>query len=536
LERERLLGRLRSERFDLLVIGGGATGCGIALDAAARGLRAALVEREDFGSGTSSRSTKLIHGGVRYLELAFKRLDRVQYRLVRDALAERSILLRIAPHLTHWLPLFTPLYRTYQLPYYWIGLKLYDALAGEAGGIPSRFVSSREARARFPQVKTEGLRGGVLYGDGQFDDARMNVALALTAIEQGAAVANYVEVVGLVHRDGRVIGAAVQDRVGGGAWEIEARGVINASGPWSDRVRRMEDASAEPILQVSSGAHIVVDGTFSIPEAGLLIPKTEDGRVLFVLPWLGHTLIGTTDDSASPDEPPIAGDEAVEYLLRHANRYLTRRVERADIRAAWAGLRPLIRDPRATDTAGLARDHVIVQGPGGMITIGGGKWTTYRKMAQDGVDFAIRHAGLEAAAPCRTASLPLVGAEGFDPANAKLLETRSSLEADVAQHLLRAYGGRAEQVAGLLAQVGSARLAAGHPILEAEVVWAVRHELAQTALDVLARRTRLAFLDQAATKAALPRVVELLGGELGWDGARRRRELAEVLERIEKGI
>jgi glycerol-3-phosphate dehydrogenase len=211
-------------------------------------------------------------------------------------------------------------------------------------------------------------------------------------------------------------------------------------------------------------------------------------------------------------------------------------VERADIRAAWAGLRPLIRDPRATDTAGLARDHVIVQGPGGMITIGGGKWTTYRKMAQDGVDFAIRHAGLEAAAPCRTASLPLVGAEGFDPANAKLLETRNSLEADVAQHLLRAYGGRAEQVAGLLAQVGSARLAAGHPILEAEVVWAVRHELAQTALDVLARRTRLAFLDQAATKAALPRVVELLGGELGWDGARRRRELAEVLERIEKGI
>ena len=536
MERERLLGRLRSEHFDLLVIGGGATGCGIALDAAARGLKVALVEREDFGSGTSSRSTKLIHGGVRYLELAFKRLDRVQYRLVRDALAERSILLQIAPHLTKWLPLFTPLYRTYQLPYYWTGLKLYDALAGTAGGVPSRFVSGREARARFPQVKSEGLRGGVLYGDGQFDDARMNVSLALTAIEQGAAVANYVEVVGLVQREGRTLGAAVQDQVSGGSWEIEARGVINASGPWSDRVRRMEDASAEPILQVSSGAHIVVDGTFSMPEAGLLIPKTEDGRVLFVLPWLGHILIGTTDEAASPDGPPTAGDAAIEYLLRHANRYLTRRVERADIRAAWAGLRPLIRDPRATDTAGLARDHVIVQGPSGMITIGGGKWTTYRKMAQDAVDYAIRQANLSPAAPCRTASLPLVGAEGFDPAKAKLLETRNSLEADVAQHLSRAYGGRAEQLTGLLAEFGSARLAAGHPFLEAEVVWAARPELAQTALDVLARRTRVAFLDQAAAKAALPRVVELLAAELNWDGARQRRERVEALARIEEGV
>ncbi len=536
MEREQLLERLRAERFDLLVIGGGATGCGIALDAAARGLQVALVEREDFGSGTSSRSTKLVHGGVRYLELAFKRLDRVQYRLVRDALAERSILLRIAPHLTRWLPLFTPLYRTYQIPYYWTGLKLYDALAGEAGGIPSRFVSKREARARFPQVKTEGLRGGVLYSDGQFDDARMNVTLALTAIDQGAAVANYVEVVGLVQRDGRIIGAAVQDRVSGGNWEIEARSVINASGPSSDRVRRMEDASAQPILQVSSGAHIVVDGKFSMPEAGLLIPKTEDGRVLFVLPWLGHTLIGTTDEAASPDEPPTAGDEAVEYLLRHANRYLSRGIERADIKAAWAGLRPLIRDPRATDTAGLARDHVIVEGRGGLITIGGGKWTTYRKMAQDAVDYAIQHAGLEAAAPCRTASLPLVGAEGFDPASAAQIGSRHALDAEVDQHLLRAYGSRAEQVAGLLTQVGSARLAAGHPFLEAEVVWAARHELAQTALDVLARRTRLAFLDQAAAKAALPRVVELLAAELDWDGGRRRRELAEGLERIEKGI
>jgi len=273
-----------------------------------------------------------------------------------------------------------------------------------------------------------------------------------------------------------------------------------------------------------------------MPEAGILIPKTEDGRVLFVLPWLGHTLIGTTDEEASPAEPPTAGGAAIEYLLRHANRYLTRQIERTDIKATWAGLRPLIRDPRATDTAGLARDHVIVESPGGMITIGGGKWTTYRKMAQDAVDFAIRKANLSPAAPCRTASLPLIGAEGFDPANAKLLETRNSLDADVAQHLSRAYGGRAEQVAGLLAQVGSARLAAGLPFLEAEVVWAVRHELAQTALDVLARRTRVAFVDQAAAKAALPKVVELLAAELDWDTERQRRETVDALGRLQRGL
>jgi len=280
----------------------------------------------------------------------------------------------------------------------------------------------------------------------------------------------------------------------------------------------------------------VVDGTFSIPEAGLLIPKTEDGRVLFVLPWLGHTLIGTTEEPARPDEPPTAGGAAIEYLLRHANRYLSRRIQQADIKAAWAGLRPLIRDPRATDTAGLARDHVIVEGPGGMITIGGGKWTTYRKMAQDAVDYAISHTGLEAGAPCRTASLLLVGAEGFDPAGAEQIETRYALDADVAQHLLRAYGSRADQVANLLAEVGSARLAAGHPFLLAEVVWAARQELAQTALDVLARRTRLAFLDQAAAKAALPKVVELLAAELNWDGDRQRRERVDALKRIETGI
>jgi len=533
VERERLLQRLKAERFDLLVIGGGATGCGIALDAAARGLQVALVEREDFGSGTSSRSTKLIHGGVRYLEMAVKRLDRVQFHLVSDALRERSILLRIAPHLTSWLPLFTPLYRAWDIPYYWAGLKLYDALARGASPAPSRYVSSREARTRFPRVRPNGLRGGVLYLDGQFDDARMNVALALTAIAHGAAAANYVEVVGLAQRDGRAVSAEVRDCLGGSTWEIEARAIVNATGPWSDQVRRMEQAGARPLLQVSSGAHLVVDQTFWPSKAGLLIPRTEDGRVVFVLPWLGHTLIGTTEEQASPDLAPTAGAEAIDYLLRHANQYLTHQVRPTDVKASWAGLRPLVGDPGKSDTAGLARDHVIVESSGGMITIAGGKWTTYRKMAQDTVDFAVRRAALETAGPCRTSFLELTGAEGLAQSSADLLGSRFGLDPAAAKHLLRAYGGRAVQV---LEQGSSARLTPGHPVVEAEVVWAARQELAQTALDVLARRTRLAFVDHAAARAALPRVIELLAPELGWDKARRDREMRETAEVVERGL
>jgi glycerol-3-phosphate dehydrogenase len=519
--------------FDLLVIGGGATGCGVALDAASRGLRCALVEREDFGSGSSSRSTKLVHGGVRYLEQAVRRLDRAQFRLVREALRERSILLRNAPHLTAWLPLFLPFYRWRDLPYYGAGLKLYDLLAGGAAAAPSRYLSARESGRRFPGVRAEGLRGGMQYLDGQFDDARLNLALALTAIDHDAAVANYVEVVGFAQQGGKTAAAVVRDRLGEATWEIEARAIVNACGPWSDQLRRLERSDEDALLQVSSGAHLVVDRSFWPSEAGLLIPRTEDGRVLFVLPWLGHTLIGTTEEPGSPEVAPAAGEQAIAYLLRHANLVLSRPVTRADVKAAWAGLRPLVGAPGRGGTAALARDHLIVHSPGGMITITGGKWTTYRRMAEEAVDYAVQQAGLAAAGPCRTADLPLAGAGGHATAGADGGSWSAGLEPEVARHLRRAYGGRAEQV---LAQGSTGRLAPGHPMIEAEVTWAARQELAQTALDVLARRTRLAFLDQSAAKAALPRVIDLLAREFGWDEQRRARELAEAGERIERGL
>jgi glycerol-3-phosphate dehydrogenase len=510
------------EPFDLLVIGGGATGTGVALDAVSRGLRVALVDRDDLSSGTSSRSTKLIHGGVRYLEKAVKHFDRSQFRLVRDALRERAVLIRNAPHLAHPLPLVTPLYEWLQVPYFLTGLKLYDALAGKANLAPSRFVDAREAKQRFPMLREEGLRGGVVYYDGQFDDARMNVAIALSAAERGVVVATHAEVTALHHEGGRVRGATVRDRLGDAEIEVAARAVVNAAGPFVDGVRRLDDPGAEPMLTASSGIHIVLDARFSPPGTGLLIPETEDGRVLFLLPWQGATLVGTTDRPAAIEPHPRAAEDDIEYVLRHVNQTFAAPIARSDVRSAWSGLRPLVTDPAASDTAGASRDHVVHVASSGLVTIAGGKWTTYRRMAIDAVDAAVAAAGLQAG-PSATEDLRLAGAERFDASGAGALQERG-FEADVARHLHLAYGDRAGTVAALAEEGYGARLATGHPYLEAEVVHAARAEFAATSVDVLARRLRLGMLDAAATRAATDRVSELLAAELGWDDARRRRE------------
>src|SRR5690606_24529598 len=354
--------RLATESFDVLVIGGGATGAGTALDAASRGLKVALVERSDFAAGTSSRSTKLVHGGVRYLEQAVKHADRSQFSLVREALRERAVLLRNAPHLARPLPLLTPIYGALELPYYFTDLKLYDMLAGKANLAPSRLLGRPEAAERFPMLKRDGLRGAVEYHDGQFDDARMNVTLALTAAEHGAVVTNHAEVVSLVQRGGRVAGAA--------------RVVVSATGPFADAIRRRDDPDAPDMLKTSAGVHVVLPARFSPPDTGLLIPRTEDGRVLFLLPWLGHTLVGTTDNPAPVEADPVASDADVEYILRHVRRYFDLPVEAADVLSAWSGLRPLV-EPEAGGgegkaTARLSRDHVIATSGSGLVTVTGG--------------------------------------------------------------------------------------------------------------------------------------------------------------------
>ncbi|SFD33419.1 FAD-dependent oxidoreductase [Tropicimonas isoalkanivorans] len=533
--RSETLSRLRGDGpFDVLVIGGGATGCGIAVDAATRGLRTALVERHDFAEGTSSRSTKLVHGGVRYLEAAVKRLDRDQYKLVRDALHERGAFLHNAPHLSRPLPLITPIYSWWQVPYVFAGLKMYDLLSGKMNIGHSKLISAKVAKQRFPMLKSKGLKACVLYYDGQFVDVRMATTLAMTAERAGAVVANHVTVSALVHDDaGKLAGATVTDSLTGESWEVAAKTVINATGPFADAIRKMDDPVAQPILKVSSGVHILLDGSFVPPDGGILIPQTDDGRVLFILPWEGQAIVGTTDTECSVVEHPEVTEADITYLLDYVRRYFDISVGPDDVRSAWAGIRPLVFDPDAKDTATLARDHIILEDPSGLITISGGKWTTYRLMAEQAVDRAVRAGGFEAAGKSRTHDKKLLGGEAYRADGAAVLSDSFGLDEDVAAHLNHSYGDRAAEVA-VLGRDNQllGRLAAGHPYIEAEALFAVRNEAAVRAIDVIARRMTLALVDKVAALVAVPRVIEIIAPELGWDGARRAREAALANERL----
>lgn len=502
MSRPQLLDRLfhAPEPWDIVVIGGGATGMGIAVDAATRGYRVALVEQHDFGKGTSSRSTKLVHGGVRYLAQG-------NLSLVREALHERGLLRQNAPHLVHDLPFVIPCYRWGERPYYGIGLKLYHWLAGKLAFGPTRWLSRAETLRRLPGVKPEGLRGGVVYSDGQFDDARLLINLATTAINAGAVVLNYVRAVRLLRDDaGKLTGVMVQDQETGAQAELAARAVINATGPFCDEVRHLDDPAAPPLLARSQGAHLVLDRSFLPAACALMVPKTSDGRVLFAIPWHGHTLIGTTDVpiEGAPLEPvPLA--EEIEFILETAGQYLAKKPTRADILAQFAGIRPLVKAGRAKNTAALSRDHTIHFDPSGLVTITGGKWTTYRNMAEDCVNRLIAHHQVEAKGNCITQTLKV---HGSDPAAERFGP-------------LAVYGADAPaiQTLGQEHPEWQMPLHPDLPYCAAEVVWAARAEQARTVEDVLARRTRALFLNARAAVAMAPRVAELLAAELGRDAA-----------------
>jgi glycerol-3-phosphate dehydrogenase len=503
--------------FDLLVIGGGATGLGIALDAATRGLKVALVERQDFAAGTSSRSTKLLHGGVRYLEAAITGLDRGHFKLVMEALHERGRVLANAPHLTRRLAMITPLYSWLAVPYVWAGLKLYDRLSGRMSIGDSRLLGREETLRLLPGLRREGLKAGMLYYDGQFIDSRLAIALMRTARQAGAILANYVEAIGLLHENRKVRGAELQDLATGETWLLRARSVINATGPFADRVSKMDDETARPILRVSAGAHIVVDRRFLPGEAGLLIPRTDDGRVLFILPWQGHALIGTTDDPAELSDHPEVRQADVAYLLAHARRYLAAEIGEADVTSRWSGIRPLAFEQKSASLAQLARDHVLVTAPSGLLSVSGGKWTTYRLMAEQAVDHITD-------APCRTRDLRLFGA-GTAP--------ELAVAPDIAEHLRSTYGDQAGKV---LAAGQAARLHEDHPYIEAEASYAVREEDAEHAIDILARRLTLAMVDQTAAEQCGGKVIELMGRELGWDQARRQSESDLLSRRLARAL
>jgi glycerol-3-phosphate dehydrogenase len=509
--REEILHQLGQEAkpWDVLVIGGGATGLGVAVEAASRDYRTLLIERVDFTKGTSSRSTKLVHGGVRYLQ-------QLNLTLVLDALRERGHMLRNAPHLVHNLPFIVPAYSYSALPYYGLGLKAYEWLSGRLSLGPSQLLSRPETLEMLPCLHASGLRGGILYHDGQFDDARYAIALLRTFQDLGGMAVNYVEAIRLLEHSGKIIGVQARDCENGAVFDLQAKIVINACGVQAEETIALDGRPHPPLLAVSQGSHFVLPRSFLPAKAALMIPRTADGRVLFAIPWHGVTIVGTTDEPVDrvSDEPRAMASEK-KFLLDHIARYLDRRPRPAEILSIWSGLRPLVRKA-GIRTSQLSRDHSILVSPSGLITVTGGKWTTYRLMGQDAVDRACQVASLSKR-PSRTLEMKLHG---------------WTLDADSsASEWEKVYGSDLPLLCALSA-AQPALDAPLHPRLPyklRDVVWAARYEMARTVEDVLARRTRALFRDARAAIEAAPLVAGLLVKELAKDDTWRAKSLADFL-------
>ena len=511
MNRERMLEAVRArgaEPWDVVVIGGGATGAGVAVDAATRGYRTLLVEREDFGKGTSSRSTKLVHGGVRYLEQG-------NVSLVMEALKERGLLRQNAPHLVHDLEFVVPNYSWWEAPFYGIGMKIYDLLAVKYSFGRSKVLSREETLRRLPTIEQEGLRGGVVYHDGQFDDTRLLTHLVMTAADHGATVLNYCAAVGLERdSDGFVSGVELEDRETGERIMVHASSVVNATGIFTDEVRRMAEPGAEDMVSPSQGIHLVLEKSFLRGNNAIMVPRTSDGRVMFAIPWHGHTVVGTTDTPIeAPSYEPKPLKEEIEFVLGTAGEYLSRKPLREDVLSIYVGIRPLVKaaGSDASKTSALSRDHTIHIDGSGLLTIVGGKWTTYRHMAED----AVNHAATLGKLPdvtCRTAELKIHG-------------WREGVRED---EDLSVYGADADAIRTLAATSPemAERLHPALPYVAAEIVWAAREEMSRSVDDALSRRTRALLLNARAAMEIAPRVAALLARELGRDEAWQREQVA----------
>ncbi len=526
MNRSETLTQLRTQSFDICIIGGGASGAGCALDAAARGLKTALIEADDFGAVTSGTSTKLVHGGVRYLEQAVKTLDPRQLSLVRKALHERLTLLKIAPHLVHPLALLTPCANLIEGLYYTIGLKIYDLLAGKRQLLPSRWLGRAEVIEQFPAFNPDKLHSAVQYYDGQFDDIRLNLALVQTAAERGAIVANHVRAVAFDHdAKGKLQALTVRDTLTGEEFTVRATVFVNATGTRADNLRQGANAARPARMRASKGSHVVLPKS-ALPGGGaaLLVPKTADGRVLFAIPWRDHWLIGTTDTEADANETPYLLPDEADYLTKHVSQYTQQPLLASQITGGFSGLRPLLQADPGASSKSLVRDHEVeIDEQSGLISIMGGKWTTYRLMAKETIDACCNR--LNQFRPCRTENLMLAGGEHYSAKSTEQFIQKSSLPTDISAHLDNTYGTRAANLVKLIETESSLgnRLADGHPFVAAEVVYAVRCEMAQTLSDVLLRRIRLGLVDWQATLAALPLAALLMANELGWTADARTK-------------
>lgn len=500
-----------SRRWDMIIIGGGATGLGSGVDAASRGYSTLVLEQADFAEATSSRSTKLVHGGVRYLQQG-------NIALVMEALKERGILLKNAPHLVYNQAFVVPDYRWWERPFYGIGLKLYDALAGQLGFGPSRILSKIETLERIPTLKTDGLKGGVIYHDGQFDDARLAVTLARTMEDLGQFPVNHMKVESLIKdNNGFIRGVTARDQITGQTYALKSKVVINATGIFVDSIRRMDDDDSINMISPSQGIHLILDRSFAPGDSAIMVPHTDDGRVIFIVPWHDRVIVGTTDTPIKePIMEPVPFPDEITFLLTHAARYLSKIPTKTDVLSVFAGIRPLISGEHAQgNTSFLSRDHHLTISPTGLVSIAGGKWTTYRKMAEDTIDNAARLANLM-----------------FRPSGTQTLHLHGwTREADIRDHM-HVYGSQADEIKELalalpdLAQPLHKKL----PYTGVEVVWAVRHEYALTLADVLSRRTRSLLLDARVSMEIAPRVAAIMAEELKKDQSWEDNQVHDYLE------
>ena len=565
--------------YDVLVVGGGATGAGIALDAATRGLKVACVERGDFSSETSSRSTKLIWAGIKYMGsaisglLSFRTLTHPmqsmqafydELRMVYHCHVERRFMMNQQPHLCHWIPLVVPFYAWHLDPpplgeplfaffpiLAPVTFKVYDALS--LFTCPSSYILTKKTASRcFPQLQMENFKYASVFYEAQHNDARTNLAIALTAADRGADIANYVEMTDLVfdddddeqHHSGKVVGAVVQDRMTGDEWVVRAKQVVLAGGPFTDALRKREiqakdreSVPFQPAVEGASGTHIVLRGGIVPDDLGLLDYRTRDGRFMFILPWQGHTLVGTTDKKDPAQTLHNVPEDEIEWLVEEMQKCLNlpEPLQRSDVLSAWRGWRPLAVDPHAPPGAPLSRDHIISEHPEtGVFFIAGGKWTTWREMAQDVTDRVVARLQESSATPmkhikqCQTLEISLHGAEGYSQDLSKeVMRKYDDMDEKMAEHLVATYGGLVWEVLNCrLAKHGweEQRLAPGYPYIDAEVIYACR-EYACTVEDVLSRRTRLAFLNKEAAEAAVTRVADLMADELGWSKSVKQQQM-----------
>jgi glycerol-3-phosphate dehydrogenase len=533
--RTEALQNIAGKSFDACIIGGGATGSGCALDAQLRGLKTVQLEAGDFASATSSTSTKMIHGGVRYLEQAIREFDIKEYEVLTRALHERIHMLRNAPFLTKTELFLTPCFNWFSVLYFEIGLKLYDWIAGRASIAPSFFISRQDVLGRMPTLHPANLVGAVAYTDGQFDDARFNLALVKTFAEAGGEPLNYARVTAFEKSpDGMLAAVHVQDQLSHQRFVVRARAFINATGPFSDTIRQMVTPEAPPRMRLSKGVHILLPLNVLSSEDALLIPKTEDGRVLFAIPWFGRLLVGTTEKEVEVhDELYVTRDE-VEYLLRHLNRYLARPVTPDQIVSCTAGARPLVSSGGAKATRKLARDHEVeFDATSGLISIMGGKWTTYRAMAQDAVNAAQKYLGT-AVTSSKTSNHPLAGSEGYSADCWRGLVSEYAVTELTARHLVQKFGTRAPEVMAIAKRdtALAAPLVEGLAPLRAEVVFGVRQEMATSIDDILARRTGLQLYGWRDAIKAAPVVAQLLAQEFGWSEAATLEAAALYIAKI----